>query len=89
MFQNALGAEHIAVLHAIKFDLLGWMRLTELDHAFGHLAAISKGRVRRGGHWQPSQNLVVDGQVVRANLMRRLIVWTLDHAVLGELSDAF
>ena len=89
MFQNAFGAEHIAVLHAVEFDLLGGMRLTVLDLALFHLAAVSEGRVRRRGHRQSSQHLVVDGQVVWANLMRRLVVWTLDHAVLGELAHAF
>ena len=89
MFQNAFGAEHIAILHAIEFDLLGGMRLTVLDLALFHLAAVSEGWVRRRGHWQSSQHLVVDWQVVRANLMRGLIIWTLDHAVLGELAHAF
>ena len=89
MFQNAFGAEHIAVLHTVEFYLLGGMRLTVLDLALFHLAAVSEGRVCRRGHRQSSQHLVVDGQVVWANLMRRLVVWTLDHAVLGELAHAF
>ena len=89
MFQNALGAEHITVLHAVEFDLLGGMRLTELDLALFHLAAGAEGWVGRGGHGESSEHLVVDGQVVRADLMRGLIIWTLDHAVLGELAHAF
>ena len=89
MFQNAFGAEHFAILHAIEFDLLGGMRLTVLDLALFHLAAVSEGWVRRRGHRQSSQHLVVDGQVVWANLMGGLVVWTLDHAVLGELAHAF
>ena len=89
MFQNALGAEHIAVLHAVEFDLLGGVRLTELDLALFHLAAGAEGWVRCGGHGESSEHLVVDGQVVRADLMRGLIIWTLDHAVLGELAHAF
>ena len=50
VFQNALGAEHITILHAIELDLLGWMRLTVLDLAFGHLAAL-EGWIRRCRHW--------------------------------------
>ena len=89
MFQNAFGAEHFAILHAVEFYLLGRMRLTVLDLALFHLAAVSEGRVRRRRHRQSSQHLVIDGQAVWANLMRGLIVWTLDHAVLGELAHAF
>ena len=89
MFQNAFGAEHLAILHAIEFDLLGGMRLTVLDLALFHLAAVSEGWVGRGGHGESSEHLVVDGQVVWANLMHGLIIWTLDHAVLGELAHAF
>ena len=88
VFQNALGAEHITILHAIELDLLGWMRLTILDLAFGHLAAL-EGWICRCCHWQTGQHLIVDGEVVRSDLVRRLVIWALDHAVLGELADAF
>ena len=88
MFQNALCAEHVAVLHAIKLYLLGRMRLAELDLAFCHLTA-TEGWVSRRSHRQTGQHLVVHRQVVRANLMRGLIVRALDHAVLGELAHAF
>jgi len=40
MLQDAFCAEHVPVLHAVELDLLGGVRLTELDLAFGHLARL-------------------------------------------------
>ena len=50
MLQDAFGAEHVSVLHAVKLDLLGGVRLAELDLTFSHLARL-QGWVRRGRHW--------------------------------------
>ena len=87
MFQDAFRAEHVSVLHAVKLDLLAGVGLAELDLTFAHLTRL-QGRVSRRGHWQPSQHLIVYGEVVRAYLMRRFVVGTLDHAVLGQLARA-
>ena len=39
-------------------------------------------------HGQPAQDLVVDGQAVRAGHVGDLVVGTADRAVLGHLPDA-
>ena len=87
MLEDAFGAEHLSVLDTVELDLLRWMGLTVLDLTLGHLAG-AKGRVRGGGHWQTSQNLVVDGQAIWVDLMRALIVGALDRTVLRQLPYA-
>ena len=87
VLEDALGAEHFAVLHAVKLDFLLRVRLAVLDLRLRHLARLQSW-VRRGCHRQPGQDLVVHRQVVRANLVRAFVVGTGNHAVLGEFADA-
>ena len=87
VLQDALAAEHVTILHAVELDLLLGMGLAVLDLALGHLAG-AQGRVRCRGHGQASEHLVVHWQVVRVDLVARLVVGALDHAMLGQLTDA-
>ena len=56
-----------------------------LDLGLGHRGC-GLGWICSGGHWQTSQHLVIDWQVIRANLMRGLVVGALDYAVLGQFT---
>ena len=58
-----------------------------MDLGLGHGRGV-QGRVGRRGHRQASQHLVIDGQIVGADLMITLVVWALDHAVLGQFTHA-
>ena len=69
VLQDALCTEHVSVLHTVKLDFLRGVRLAELDLAFSHCAA-GEGWVGCGGHRQPCEHLVVDWQVVWADLVR-------------------
>ena len=60
VLQDALAAEHFTVLHAVKLHLLRGVGLAVLDLAFRHLAG-AEGWVRRRGHGQAGQDLVVHG----------------------------
>ena len=86
VLQDALGAEHVSVLHAVELYFLAGMADTILDLALGHLAR-RHGWVGRRRHGQTCQHLVVYGQVVRGNLVRTLVVRALDDSVLGEFAD--
>ena len=88
MLQDALRTEHVSVLHAVEFDLFGGVLGAVLDLGLGHLARAER-RIGRGCHGQPGQHLVVDGQIVRVDLMCALVIRTLDNSVLGELADTF
>ena len=88
MLEDALRAEHVTVLHAVEFDLFGGVLGAVLDLGLGHLARAER-RVSRSCHGQPGQHLVVDGQIVRVDLMCALVIRTLDYSVLGELADTF
>ena len=86
VLQDALGAEHVSVLHAVEFDLLLRVSIAVLDLTLGHLTG-AQGWIGRCGHGQSRQNLVVHGQVVWVHLVVRFVVWALNHAVLGQLAD--
>ena len=75
-------------MRTVELDLFGGMGLAVLDLTLGHLAS-AEGRVSCCGHRQAGQDLVVDGQIIRVDLMCALVVGTLDDAVLGQLTDAF
>ena len=87
MLQDALRAEHVAVLHAIELDLFLRMLDAHLDLAFRH-CRLRGGWVGRCRHGKTRQNLIVHRQVVWRDLMCAFVVRTLDYAVLGQLSDA-
>ena len=86
VFEDALRAEHVSVLHAVKLDFLAGVADTVLDLALGHLARRHRWIGRRC-HWQPCQHLVVHWQVVRRDLVRTFVVRALDDSVLGELAN--
>ena len=88
MLQDALGTEHLPVLHTIELDLFGGMLGAVLDLRLGHLTR-AQSWIGCGGHGQPGQHLIIHWQVVRGNLMRALVVRALDHAVLGKFANAF
>ena len=86
VLEDALGAEHFPVLHAVELDLLLRMLHTHLNLTFRHLAR-RRCRVGCRCHWQSCQNLIVHWQVVRCNLMSALIIWALNYTVLGKFVD--
>ena len=63
MLEDALGAEHFLVVHAVKLYFLGWVLLAELDGARVEFcrAGIVILRSGRGRHGQPGEHLVVHG----------------------------
>ena len=64
VLEDALRAEHVAVLLAVELDLLLRVLRAVLDLALGHLARRQR-RVRRRRHRQPRQHLIVHPQIVR------------------------
>ena len=58
-----------------------------LDLGLGH-GRCGQGWIGCGSHWQTSQHLVIDWQVIRVYLVRALVVGALDYAVLGQFTDA-
>ncbi len=86
VLEDALGAEHVPVLHAVEFNFLLRMLHAHLDLTFRHLAR-GGGRVRRCCHGQACQNLVVHRQVVWCYLMSTLVIRALDDTVLGKFVD--
>lgn len=98
MLQDALGAEELLVVAAEKLDFFGGMRraVGQVDLGAGAFDRSGGGGVRVGlaivglncgcgsDHRKPGKNLVVDWQVLRQELVRRLVVRTLDGLVLGH-----
>jgi hypothetical protein len=81
VFQDALAAEHLFICVAIELDLFGGVGLAVLDSAnFDRLLRL---RLLIRLHRKPGKNLVVHGESVRLDLMRRLVVGALDHSVFG------
>lgn len=87
VLQNALRTEHLFVGVAVELDLLLGVGLAVLDAAY--FDGRRRLRLLVGLHGKASQHLVVHWQVVWRNLVRRLIVRALQHAVLWELTAAF
>ena len=87
VLEDALGAEHVAVLHAVELHFFRRVRHAVLDLRFCHLAS-GHGRIGGGGHGKAGEDLVVDREVVGSNLVIAFVVWTLNHSVLGEFADA-
>ena len=88
MLQDALGAEHLPVLHTVELHLFGGVLSAVLNLRLGHLTCAQRWIGCRG-HGQSGQHLIIHWQVVRCNLMRALVIRTLDHAVLGKFAYAF
>ena len=85
VLQDALGAEHVPVLHAVELHLFLRVLHAVLDLAFSHLAR-RQCWVGRRGHGETSEDLIVNGEVVWVDLMTTFVVWALDHTMLGEFS---
>lgn len=88
VLEDTLGAEHVAVLHTVELHFLLRVRLAVLNLACLHLAR-RQCRVCSGGHREPSEDLVVDWQVVRVDVVRALVIRALDRTVLGEFANTF
>ena len=86
VLEDALGAEHVSVLHAVKFYFFLRMLHAHLNLTFRHLARWGCW-VGRSRHGQTRQNLVVHRKVVWCNLMSTLVIRALDNAVLGKFVD--
>lgn len=86
VLQNTFWTEHLSVLDTVEFDLLLWMAWAHLDLTFRH-GASSHSWVGRRCHGQACQHLVVHWQIVRVDLVVAFVVGTLNHSVLGELTD--
>ena len=86
VLEDALGAEVLPAHHAVELYLL--LRMLPAVHDLGlwDLARVGLGVLC--GHRKARQNLVIHWQVVWADLMITLVIWALDHAVLGKFARA-
>ena len=87
VLEDALGAEHVTVLHTVELDFLARVRLTILDLALRHLA-VREVRICGRGHGQAGEDLVVDWEVVWADVVSGLVVRALNHAVFRKFAHA-
>ena len=90
VLKHALRAEHLPALDAVELDLL--LRMRRAHHYLRlrvRFTCSRSLRCARGGlEGQAGKYLVIDGEVLRADLMLAFVVGALDHAVLGQFAHA-
>lgn len=85
MLENALGTEHFFVTQTVKLHFFLRMRLTILNDSFDGCGRVGQLRVSARSHRQSREHLIIHGQVIGGQLVRRLVVWALDYVVLRQL----